>query len=93
MKEHHLRHQAHRVSKLVAIKVPERTYKIKKMMMYNDKMRVERERDLSTDLLAVAGVEEPKIFKIRAAIILKTYLAICSVIYNLKKGICLFCFR
>lgn len=54
-------------------------------MMYNDKMRVERERDLSTDLLAVSGVEEPKIFKIRAAIILKTYLAICAVIYKLKR--------
>lgn len=75
MKDKKTSHQQHyRVSKIFAIK--------ENMVMYEDKMRVERERDLSTDLLAVAGIEEPKIFKIKTVMILKTYLALCSVTHH-----------
>lgn len=67
-----------RISKIFAIKYAEKNDKD----MYekiDDKMRVERERDMSTDLLAVSGLKEPKIFKIRTTIILKFYLALCTV--------------
>ena len=66
------------------------------MIMYgndngNDKMRAEREREISTDLLAMTGVEEPKVFKVRAAMILKIYLAICTVkLKNIIKNLFIF---
>lgn len=52
-------------------------------MIYNRddevKMRAEREMNLTTDLLAGASVEEPRILKIRSGILLKSYLIACTV--------------
>ena len=40
----------------------------------------EKEMQMTTDLLAGAGVEEPKLLGIRSGILLKTYLILCIVL-------------
>ena len=44
------------------------------------KSRTEKEMEMTTDLLAEAGVEEPKLLGIRSGILLKTYLILCIVL-------------
>ena len=46
-----------------------------------EKSRAEREMNLATDLLAEAGLEEPKILfgKISSGTFLKSYLILCTV--------------
>lgn len=44
------------------------------------KSRTEKEMEMTTDLLAGAGVEEPKLLGIRSGILLKMYLILCIVL-------------
>lgn len=77
-------------SSIVFSSKPRRIRKITiiKEMMYDRvssgyeevKMVAEREMDMTTDLLAGVGVEEPKILNIRSGILLKSYLVACTVI-------------
>lgn len=51
------------------------------------KLRNAREREMSTDLLAGAGIAEPKMFDIKTSLILKTFLLSCTVYKKLFKYI------
>ena len=83
MKEERKHKGSHPHKKVLRIKV------IPAKMMYekiqnngeNDvKMRTEREMAMTTDLLAEAGIEEPKMLGIRTGTLLKAYLSVCTVI-------------
>lgn len=84
MKEvnHHLSSHPRKISKIFAIKLDEDLMNMKMYGNADDVKRAEREMEMSTDLLAVSGIEEPKIFKIKTIMILKFYLALCTVRKN-----------
>lgn len=43
------------------------------------KMKNEMEREMATELLAGAGIAEPKMFKIKTSLIIKAFLLSCTV--------------
>lgn len=75
-----------KIRKISLIKEPE--IKMVKLIVPQDdfdvKMKAEREMEMTTDLLAEAGVEEPKVFGhsrgIKTGIFLIIYLGLCTVI-------------
>ena len=43
------------------------------------KLKAAKEREMSTELLAGAGVSEPKMFTIKTSLIIKAFLLSCTV--------------
>ena len=87
---HHRHHHQHNSSchkKVIKIKAIPTTITTTEMMYEkvqtkeddNVKIRAEREMEMTTNLLAEAGIEEPKLLGIRSGILLKSYLIACTV--------------
>lgn len=80
MKEHRRTKSQHHGRNVLRIKVvPKMMYEKISNTADDVKTRAEREMNMTTDLLAEAGIKEPKIFNIKLGALLKSYLIICIV--------------